>query len=105
MSLKVVCIDDSNKPLDFPINFWVKKDMVYTVIKVQKMLNQGNIIAFVLEEFELPIECPYDSYLSSRFRLAEEDDLEAHNLLQEAYRILEHAEVGELLELSDERLN
>ena len=34
--MKVVCIDDSNKPLDIPEHKWVKKDSIYTIAKIVK---------------------------------------------------------------------
>lgn len=97
MAIKVVCVDAKNKPADFPTKFWIEEDEVYTVTKVQKMSKQNNVIAFVLEEINLPEELPYDSFLAKRFRLASEDDILAAEALEEAKRILENAEVGDLV--------
>ena len=35
--MKVVCIDDTNRPIDIPESKWVKKDEIYTIVKVVKL--------------------------------------------------------------------
>lgn len=97
MAIKVVCVNAKNKPSDFPSTFWIEEEELYTVTKVQKMAAQKNAIAFVLAEITLPEDCTYDSFLASRFRLASEDDLLAAEALEEAKKILENAEIGDLI--------
>ncbi len=94
---KVVCINDSNKPVDFPAGCWIQKDEIYTVISVQTMANQGGIISFVLQEIKFPSNSKYDSFICERFRPATEDDIEAERLVRE---LLLEVEEGLLIELN-----
>ena len=80
---KVVCVNDKNKPSDFPEGCWIEKDELYTVVCVNMMANQGNRFSFVLEEIKFPEGSPYDSFFCERFRPASEDDLEAERLVKE----------------------
>ena len=40
--MKVVCIDDKNKPLDIPNHKWIKEKQTYTISKVVRMKLQNN---------------------------------------------------------------
>ena len=46
---KVVAIDDSNRPNDIPTSKWIKKNEVYTVLKMDYMNQQNRILGFKLE--------------------------------------------------------
>lgn len=71
--VKVICIDDSNKPKEIPIDKWVKKDTEYTVIYTVTVLPQKQL-AFHLAEIELDDSClPYEYFLSKRFGIRLED--------------------------------
>jgi hypothetical protein len=67
---KVICIDDSSKPNDISIKNWVKKNNIYTVVKmcISKITNDRY---FVLEEIQP--ESPYGGYNIKRFSIAPED--------------------------------
>jgi len=65
--MKVVCINDSDKPIDIPEHKWVKKDEIYTIAKVVKLNLQTNALGVELEEIDL-IGCfPYEYFLANRF--------------------------------------
>lgn len=64
---QVVCIDDSHKPNDIPSSKWVKKGITYTVIEVSKMLIQGGLLGFKLEEINLTDCFPYQYFAARRF--------------------------------------
>ena len=65
--MKVVCIDDSNKPLDIPEHKWVKKDNVYTIAKIVQLNLQKNTLGVELEEIDLKDCFPYEYFLANRF--------------------------------------
>jgi hypothetical protein len=96
MRFKVVCINNKNKPVEIPAMFWLEKDEMYTVVSVQKMAKQPGKFGFVLAELPLPENCPYDSFLSERFRLATEDDFEA---MEAVKALLEEVEEGMFVNL------
>lgn len=85
---EVTCIDDSNKPNDIPSSRWVKKGQTYTVIKVAKMLIQGGLVGFKLEELNIDEFFPYQFFAANRFaiQLNPAWDIEAQleKLLEEA---------------------
>lgn len=92
--MKVVCINAKNKPEEIPTNLWLERDEMYTVLKVQKMAKQNNLMSFVLEEIKLPAEHKYDSFISNRFRPATEDDMDAIAAVE---KLLEEVEVGDFI--------
>lgn len=92
---QVVCVDDKNRPTEIPVHLWIEKEEMYTVKSVQKMVNQPGVIGLVLAEIDLPVECPYDSFRSTRFRPATEDDYAA---IEAVKALLEEVE-EEFLEL------
>jgi hypothetical protein len=65
--MKVVCINDSDRPNDIPTSKWVVKGQIYTVIKVSKMIMQGNILGVQLEEIDLSDCVPHLFFAATRF--------------------------------------
>jgi hypothetical protein len=65
--MRVVCIDDSNRPHDIPANKWVEKGKEYTIIKFVRMVAQGGILGVELEEIDLSDCFPYECFAASRF--------------------------------------
>lgn len=66
--MKVLCIDDSNRPSKIPVENWIQKDKVYTVIEVKNMGLQKDTMGYKLAEIELPEKCfPYEYFSSKRF--------------------------------------
>ena len=65
--MRVVCINDSNRPSGIPENQWIKKGKVYTVVRAVKMGIQANTIGFDLEEINLEGCFPYEFYDAKRF--------------------------------------
>ena len=66
--LKVICINDKNKPSKIPYSEWIVEGSVYTVRKVVNMALMGNQVGFELEELSLsPDSFPYEYYSASRF--------------------------------------
>jgi len=65
--MRVVCVNDSNKPDKIPTNQWIKKGNVYTVVRAVKMGIQANTLGFDLEEVNLSGCFPYEYYDAKRF--------------------------------------
>jgi hypothetical protein len=65
--MRVVCINDSDRPNDIPISKWVVKGKEYTVIKISKMIMQGNILGVQLEEIDLSDCVPHLFFAATRF--------------------------------------
>jgi hypothetical protein len=66
--MKVICIDDDNKPKNVPIEEWILEGDIYTVTKIVKMGLQKDIYGFLLKEIQLSSKSfPYELYDSSRF--------------------------------------
>jgi len=47
--MKVICINDSDRPNEIPTSKWVVKDKIYTIDKVMKMRMQNGILGFSLK--------------------------------------------------------
>jgi hypothetical protein len=61
----VTCIDNSNKPADFPESKWLEKDKDYTVINAFEDMN--STLTFVLKEIDTSNLFPYKGFNSNRF--------------------------------------
>lgn len=71
--MKVICINDSNRPSKIAEKHWIKKGQTYTVIKVVRLALQENKLGLVLKEIKLDKSCfPYEFFDSDRFITAEE---------------------------------
>ena len=84
---RVKCINDKNRPHDFPKSLWVTKDSIYTVSKVDKMHQMGGVLGVQLEEIDTTNNFPYTHFDINRFVPIDEDgpltDDELDELLQE----------------------
>lgn len=65
--MKLICINDSDRPNEIPISKWIKKGNQYTAIKFNKMNMQGGILGVQLEEIDLSDCFPHTHFLASRF--------------------------------------
>lgn len=74
MTIKAICIDDTNKPPQIPDHKWVKSGQEYTIIKVTVHPNQNDIQGCELSEISLDESCaPYEYFKISRFAIQKED--------------------------------
>lgn len=70
--IECICIDDSNRPKEIPVNKWVKRGNKYTVVYTVTVLPQKQL-AFHLAEAELDeSNLPYEYFLATRFAFAPE---------------------------------
>lgn len=86
--MKVICINDKNRPDGIPSTRWIKKGNVYTVIEVAKLPMQGGMLGFKLEEVNIDDCFPYQYFDSHRFLPLDTHriiwaELELERLLQE----------------------
>ena len=65
--MRVICINNSNRPDKIPLSQWVKKGETYTVVRTVKMAIQANMLGFDLEEINLEGCFPYEFYDAKRF--------------------------------------
>jgi hypothetical protein len=66
--MKVLCLNDANKPAKISEENWIKQGKVYTVVEVKKMGLQKGQLGYKLAEVSIPEKSfPYEYYSSSRF--------------------------------------
>ncbi len=65
---KLKCVDDTNKPSDFPSNLWIKKGTVYTIDRIDKMHMSGGNLGVQLKEIDTTNNFPYTHFDLKRFR-------------------------------------
>ena len=87
--LRVVCVNDIGRPNDIPTSRWVKKGNFYTIIKIDKMVVQGNILGCKLEEINNDDLVPYTHFALERFRPLTEDEKQAEQSVEELMKELE----------------
>ena len=77
LPMKIMCVNDKNRPQEIPANKWVVKGEVYTLIAVQPLLS-SNSMGFELAEIQLGEDCfPYHYFNPDRFVPIEETELDA----------------------------
>lgn len=84
--MKVICINDKNKPKQIPDEKWIKEGETYTVTFATPLSIQKNKLGYSLKEIQLDESCyPYHYFDSERFaeasfldkiKIEEEVDLE-----------------------------
>ncbi|MFK5981433.1 MAG: hypothetical protein QM499_00850 [Flavobacteriaceae bacterium] len=72
-SVKCICVDDKNKPVEIPDSKWVKSGEQYHITHVFVMKNQKNIKGCEIAEFDISMHDPYNCYRLSRFAFSVED--------------------------------
>tara|TARA_B110000503_G_C7029906_1_gene363541 strand:+ start:289 stop:579 length:291 start_codon:yes stop_codon:yes gene_type:complete len=65
--MKLICINDSDRPNDIPTSKWIKKGNHYTAVKFNKMNMQAGALGVQLEEIDLSDCFPHTHFLASRF--------------------------------------
>jgi len=73
--VRVICIDDKNKPSIIPQSKWVKEEEEYNVIRVLNSLheNSKNVLMFDLAEKDITMYEPYGYFKASRFAIHKDD--------------------------------
>jgi hypothetical protein len=66
--MKVLCLNDADKPAKISEENWIKKGKVYTVVEVKQMGLQKGQLGYKLAEVSIPEKAfPYEYYSSKRF--------------------------------------
>lgn len=69
--MKVVCINDSNRPIKIPESEWIKKGEHYHVVEVAQMGLQAGKLGYKLKEVSLSKKSfPYEYYDAHRFAIS-----------------------------------
>ena len=77
LPMRIMCINDKNRPQEIPANKWVVNGEVYTLIAVQPLLS-SNSMGFELAEIQLGEDCfPYHYFNPERFIPVEQAELDA----------------------------
>lgn len=82
--MRVLCIDDANKPAKIPDSEWIEKDKIYTVTNVAPMGLQPDKVGYKLKEVQLSMSSfPYEYYASERFAIIIDDKLQEAEVVAE----------------------
>ena len=82
--MRVLCIDDANKPAKIPDSEWIEKDKIYTVTNVAPMGLQPGKVGYKLKEVQLSMSSfPYEYYASERFAIIIDDKLQEAEVVAE----------------------
>lgn len=66
--MKVICINDSNKPTKIPLEQWIKKGETYTITRLIHLAITPGKMGVLLKEVQLDASCfPYEFYDADRF--------------------------------------
>ena len=103
MSVECICINDSNRPNEIPVNKWIKKGSTYNVIFTVTVLPQKEL-GVQLAEIELTDrELPYEYFLANRFSFTEENLKKLIELIKDCsditfsmYELLKQTELTEV---------
>lgn len=72
--MKLICIDDSNRPVEIPKSYWIEKDKEYELLIVTyHPLQKIQGCQFVSPDLEELDNCPYNSFALKRFAIRQED--------------------------------
>ena len=76
--MKVVCINDSGRPKQIPIEKWVVKGIHYTITEIVNMGIQVDKTGVALKEIDLDQTCfPYSYFDADRFAPVKDDSTNA----------------------------
>jgi hypothetical protein len=66
--MRVICVDDSNKPIKVPVEQWIKKGETYTITRLIHLALTPGKMGVLLKEVQLGASCfPYEFYDAERF--------------------------------------
>lgn len=83
--VEVICINDKDRPSDFPLSKWVKEGQKYTIVEFMVMNTMGGRMAVRLAEIDLSDNFPYLYFLAERFGIPMEQ-LDVEAVLEKAAR-------------------
>ena len=73
MKVECICIDSKNKPVEIPLNKWIKENEIYNITHIYNQIQQQGIKGVELLEFDI-FECiPFNCYRLDRFAFTAEN--------------------------------
>ena len=95
MSVRIICLNDKNKPAVIPESKWVKEHEWYHILSIYYSI-PSKTMAFTLEEIYLDESCaPYEVFDAKRFGI-HQDDIDEFKQLVEDCTELNGIEIEEL---------
>jgi hypothetical protein len=94
--IKVICINDANRPNDVPTSRWVKKGEDYTIILVEKMNMQNDTLGCKLAEINNDDLFPYTHFALTRFRPLTPNEQMAEESVEELLKETETVNINRL---------
>ena len=91
MNIKVICIDDKNRPNEVPLNRWIKEGEAYHIIQIDKLNAQGGIYGCKLAEIDNDDLAPYQYFRLTRFAVP--------MTIQDEEEVLDQIDISELEEV------
>jgi len=77
LPMKIMCVNDKNRPQEIPANKWLQAGVTYTLIGVQPLLS-SNSMGFELAEITLGEDCfPYHYFNPDRFVPVDQSEIDA----------------------------
>lgn len=71
--IRALCVDDTNRPTEIPVEKWVKANELYTITSITKHVNQDGILGVKLKEISIDDLSPYNAFKASRFGISVKD--------------------------------
>ena len=94
---RVICINDKERPVEIPINKWVKENNEYNVSWVFYSI-PSKTMAFDLEEIHLDESCkPYGYFSAHRFAIHKDDLEKFEQLVKDCTEFNDLEEIEELI--------
>jgi hypothetical protein len=87
--MKVICIDDTNRPNEIPLSKWVKKGTVYSVKRVWHIRMKPGTYGLELDGFDMSDCFPYLYFSSVRFAPISDDKAERFASIEEQLKKIE----------------
>ena len=85
--IRCACINDKDRPNDFPESKWVQRGKLYTLQFAIVVLPQREL-GFQLEEIDLDESCyPYEYFLANRFGFLKDDLHKLSDFVKECSKI------------------
>lgn len=99
MKIKVLCINDKNKPSQIPQEKWVIQGIEYHVQHVFNQMQQPHLLGVELSEIDISTCFPYNCFGINRFAFRPEDMQNMELLMRQCSELNNidiHAIIGEL---------
>jgi hypothetical protein len=72
-SIRLICIDDKNRPSDIPASKWIKEEEQYTLVYIKTSTHPKTLNEMMFELAEITLDEPYGGFKATRFAINIED--------------------------------